>query len=62
MNKKRPQDKWDKKAGLKAKTYKVNEEVAEQFKLTCARLNVAMGTELTKMMSEFNEKYSDKQE
>lgn len=49
----RPQDRWDAKAGLKAKTYKVNAEVATEFQATCKRLGVAMGTELTKLMQQF---------
>lgn len=51
----RPQDKWDKKAGVVSKTYKVNAETAEAFKEACAKAGVAMGTQLTKMMNEFVE-------
>ena len=29
--KQRPQDRWDAKAGVVAKTYKLNKEVAEEF-------------------------------
>lgn len=29
--KKRPQDRWDEKAGMISKTYKVNKKVAEEF-------------------------------
>lgn len=47
--KSRPQDKWDAKAGLILKTYKVNKEVAEEFKAACKKSGVAMGTQLTKM-------------
>lgn len=53
--KSRPQDKWDAKAGLISKTYKVNKEVAEEFKAVCKKSGVAMGTQLTKMMKEFIE-------
>lgn len=53
--KSRPQDKWDAKAGLISKTYKVNKEVAEEFKAACKKSGVAMGTQLTKMMKEFIE-------
>ena len=31
----RAQDKWDMKAGVSAKTYKVNTAVAEEFKKVC---------------------------
>ena len=51
----RPQDKWDAKAGLAAKTYKVDERVAEEFQISCKKAGVAMGTQLTKMMKQFIE-------
>ena len=51
----RPQDKWDKKAGVVSKTYKVNEKTAAEFKEACAKEGVSMGTQLTKMMNEFIE-------
>ena len=51
----RPQDKWDKKAGVISKTYKVNEKTAEKFKEACAKAGVSMGTQLTKMMNDFIE-------
>lgn len=54
--KERPQDKWDKKAGVVSKTYKVNEKTATEFKEACAKAGVAMGTQLTKMMNDFIEK------
>ena len=41
--KNRPQDKWDEKAGLVPKTYKVDKEVAEEFKEVCKEVGVAMG-------------------
>ena len=53
--KNRPQDKWDEKAGLVPKTYKVDKEVAEEFKEVCKEVSVAMGTQLTRMMKEFIE-------
>lgn len=51
--KSRPQDKWDEKAGVISKTYKVNKTAAEKFQAACKRSGVAMGTQLTKMMNEF---------
>ncbi|MEG0108762.1 MAG: hypothetical protein RR705_07920 [Lachnospiraceae bacterium] len=51
----RPQDKWDAKAGIIPKTYKVNKKVAEEFQVACKQSGVAMGTQLTKMMEEFIE-------
>lgn len=49
----RPQDKWDEKAGVISKTYKVNKKVAEEFQAACKKSSIAMGTQLTKMMKEF---------
>ena len=43
-NKLRPQDKWDAKAGVISKTYKVNKNVAEEFQIVCKSASV---TELT---------------
>lgn len=61
--KKRPQDKWDEKAGVVSKTYKVDRKAAEEFQVACKKSSVAMGTQLTKMMKEFieqvNEEHSD---
>lgn len=51
----RPQDKWDAKAGVVSKSYKVNKKVAEEFQEACKKAGVAMGTQLTKMMKEFIE-------
>lgn len=53
--KERPQDRWDKKAGVVSKTYKVNEKTAAEFKEACAKAGVSMGTQLTKMMNDFIE-------
>nr|DAZ77730.1 MAG TPA: antitoxin [Caudoviricetes sp.] len=58
--KKRPQDKWDEKAGLVPKTYKVNKEVAEEFRQACKEAGVAMGTQLTKLMKQFIEEVNNK--
>lgn len=51
--KKRPQDKWDEKAGLIAKTYKVNKEIAEAFAEACKKRKISMGGQLTKLMKQF---------
>lgn len=49
----RPQDKWDKKAGMISKSYKVNQKTAEEFKEACKIAGVSMGTQLNKMMNDF---------
>ncbi|MFR8738884.1 MAG: hypothetical protein ACLVFL_09110 [Eubacterium sp.] len=52
----RPQDRWDLKAGISAKTYKVNTAVADEFKSLCKELHLSQGPELTKLMQQFIEK------
>ncbi|MCD8020854.1 MAG: hypothetical protein LUF92_15165 [Clostridiales bacterium] len=52
----RQHDKCDEKAGVTAKTYKVDKKTAEEFQIACKAAGVAMGTQLTKMMREFIEK------
>lgn len=56
----RPQDKWDAKAGLISKSYKVNAKVAEAYKEACKTAGVSMGIQLTKMMEEFIEEVNSK--
>lgn len=56
---KRPQDKWDEKAGLVPKTYKVNKEVEEEFRQACKEAGIAMGTQLTKLMKQFIEEVNN---
>ena len=51
----RPQDKWDMKAGVSAKTYKVNTAGAEEFKKVCKELHLSQGPALTKLMQQFIE-------
>lgn len=53
--KKRPQDKWDEKAGLVSKTYKVNKEIAVEFQEACKKKGVSMGGQLNAMMKQFIE-------
>lgn len=60
--KSRPQDKWDAKAGVISKTYKVNKSVAEEFQIACKKSGVAMGTQLTSMMKEFIEKVNKEEQ
>ncbi|MFV0361684.1 MAG: hypothetical protein ACK5LL_01140 [Suipraeoptans sp.] len=49
----RPQDKWDAKAGVGSKSYKVNLEVDKRFKEICDQNNLKYGTVLTKLMQDF---------
>ena len=51
----RAQDKWDEKAGIVPKTYKLNKKVADEFKETCSRLGLGQGPAISKLMQEFIE-------
>ena len=51
----RPQDRWDEKAGIVAKTYKVDKQVAEKFKAVCSEVGKGQGPVITKLMKQFIE-------
>ena len=51
----RAQDKWDEKAGIVPKTYKLDKATAEAFKDTCSRLKLGQGPVITNLMKEFIE-------
>lgn len=55
----RPQDKWNEKAGLISKSYKLKRELVEQFAEICEKAGVSQAGQLTKMMKEFIEKQSN---
>lgn len=56
----RPQDKWDEKAGMVAKTYKVKKEAADAFAECCKANGYAMGIKLSELMQNFVEKINRK--
>lgn len=49
----RPQDKWDAKAGMVPKTYKVRKDAAEAFAALCREQGIAVGIKLSELMSEY---------
>lgn len=51
----RPQDKWDAKAGLISKTYKLDKKTAEEYQKACEKAGVSMGPQLAKLMRAFIE-------
>ena len=54
--KSRPQDKWDAKAGMVPKTYKVKKEAAEAFAGICKTQGIAVGIKLSELMQDYVEK------
>ncbi len=53
--KNRPQDKWDAKAGMVSKSYKVKEETAKEFAAVCRKQGVSIGIKLTELMQAYIE-------
>ena len=51
----RPQDKWDAKAGLISKSYKLKRDTVDQFAAACDKAGVSQASQLTKMMTSFIE-------
>ncbi len=49
----RPQDKWDAKAGVISKSYKLKREVVEQFAAACHKAGVSQASQLTLLMQGF---------
>jgi len=49
----RPQDKWNKKAGLISKSYKLKKDLVEEFAMACEKAGVSQAGQLSKMMREF---------
>lgn len=52
----RPQDKWNAKAGLISKSYKLKQELVEAFADACEKAGVSQAGQLSMMMREFIEK------
>lgn len=51
----RPQDRWNAKAGLISKSYKLKKEIVEQFAEVCEAAGVSQAAQLTRMMKAFIE-------
>ncbi len=51
----RPQDKWNAKAGLVSKSYKLKRELVDQFAEACTKAGVSQASQLSKMMKDFIE-------
>ena len=50
-----PQDKWDARAGMVPKTYKVKKEAAETFAAKCKEQGVSIGIKLSELMIAYAE-------
>lgn len=52
-DKKRPQDRWNEKAGLISKSYKLKRELTEEFAMACENAGVSQAGQISKMMRDF---------
>ena len=57
--KKRPQDRWNEKAGLISKSYKLKRELTEEFATACDAAGVSQAGQISKMMREFIDEISN---
>lgn len=55
----RPQDRWNAKAGLISKSYKLKRDLIEQFAEACDKAGVSQAAQLTKMMKAFIEEQNN---
>lgn len=55
IEKMRPQDRWNAKAGLISKSYKLKRELVEEFAKACEEAGVSQAGQLSNMMKEFCE-------
>lgn len=53
--KKRPQDKWNEKAGLISKSYKLKKELVADFAEACEAAGVSQAGQLSRLMREYIE-------
>lgn len=53
MEKETPQQRWNKKNGYIAKSFKMRKSLADEFKLACERAGVSQSGQIVKMMEEF---------
>ena len=58
-NKETPQQRWDKKNGYIAKSFKMRQSLADEFKATCDRLGISQSGQIVKMMTDFIEQNKD---
>ncbi len=55
----RPQDKWNAKAGLVSKSYKLKKELVDQFAQACEKAGVSQAGQISVMMREFIDNHKE---
>lgn len=53
MQKETPQQRWNKKNGYIAKSFKMRQSLADEFKEACEKAGVSQSGQIVKMMQEF---------
>lgn len=53
MQKETPQQRWNKKNGYIAKSFKMRQALADEFKEACEKAGVSQSGQIVKMMQEF---------
>ena len=51
-----PQERWQKKAGLKTKAFKLKVDLTDQFAEACDKVGISQAKQISIMMEEFIEK------
>lgn len=51
--KKRRQDTWNERNGLVSRSYKLQKEIADNFKTTCEKVGISQKQQLETMMMDF---------
>lgn len=49
----RPQDRWDAKAGVKTRGYKLHTAIADEFRDTCKKRGISQARALESLMRQF---------
>lgn len=57
----RPQDKWNQKAGLVSKSYKLRKSLVDEFARACEKAGVSQASQITRMMQEFIRQQDDEE-
>ena len=54
-----PQQRWNKKNGYVAKSFKMRKSIADDFKEACEKAGVSQSGQIVKMMQDFIDKIND---
>ena len=54
-----PQQRWNKKNGYVAKSFKMRKSLADEFKDVCEKKGISQSGQIVKMMTEFIEQNKD---